>query len=262
MKLEPPPPTGSRYREDPLFVPPPPPDPLESWRPTPRPDDPQELVVFKGTGGAFPRRMWHMLFVVAAHRLGTWAGPRELAALHEDWAVLMGWWRHRPADGGDQRAFMTQALEQLLARPQPRPARGTKRRTSISPRMLLVKYDFCRREVATIQKELAPTRRAQRENDEWRRRLNDLAEEVAFYSGLDPKLRQHIRTTIKAHDRTVLTKRQRVRLARIERDLSPADTALAVLGCLHDLDPEYLRRKVLPQARREGAVLTSWMAAE
>jgi hypothetical protein len=205
--------------------------------------------------------MWHLLFIVAAHRLGAWAGPRELEALHEDWAVLVGWWYHRPTDAAEQRTFMTQALEELLARPQPRPPRGTKRRTSISPRMLLLKYDFCRRKVATIQKGLVPTRHAQRLNDEWRRRLNDLAEEVELYPS-DSELRQHIRTTIKGAGRTVLTKRKQVRLDRIDHDLSPSDTALAVLACLYDLDREYLRRKVLPQARRPGAVLTSWMATE
>lgn len=263
MKLPQPPPAGWRYREDTspdaassL------PDPTEAWRPVARPGDPDALKAFKRTGGALPRRMWHMLFVVAAHRLGAWAGRRELEALHEDWAVLMSWWHHRPSDGAEQRAFMTAALEELLARPQPRPARGTKRRTSITPRMLLVKYDFCRREVATIQNGLAPPRPAQRQNDEWRRRLNDLAEEVALYP-LDQELRQHMRTTIKGDaGRTVLTKKQQARLDRIEHNLSPSDTALAVLDCLYDLAPEYLRRKVLPQARRGGAVLTSWMAAE
>jgi hypothetical protein len=235
VKLGPPPPAGKRYREDPLFVPLPlpDPDPLESWRPTPRPDDPHELVVFKRTGGAFPRRMWHMLFVVAAYRLGVWAGPRELAALHEDWAVLMGWWRQRPPDGDKQRAFVAAAFEELLARPRPPKPRRQKRLSAVAPRILLVEYDFCRQYVATLRKELErqPLRKQEME---WPRRLIELANDLAIPPSLNGLARSKVPPgTLR-------------RIASIDR-LKP-----------HGLRPAYLR-KLLKATRRTGTQLVSWI---
>jgi hypothetical protein len=138
-------PRGRRYQEDrAIFPESAKPDLLRFWRLALRTTDPGELKALKRAGGSFPHRVWHMLFVVAAHRLRAWAGPRELESLHEDWANLVLCWRQRPVDGAQQIAFLDAALEEMLSRPRPAKPRSTKRRTAIAPRVLLVKYEICR----------------------------------------------------------------------------------------------------------------------
>ena len=120
--------------------------------------------------------------------------PPPDPALHEDWAVLVGWSHHRPSDAAAQRTFLTQALEELLRGP-PRAGREERSGARHLGQACSFEYELLPRQNRGDPRD-QPNRARAAAEEEWGRPSHNLRRGGKLYP-LDQSSDSTWRTTIK-----------------------------------------------------------------